>query len=168
MAETPDRRGAETLDQERIDTTDSLWFSPRERAELVLAILQAGAKATDWDFSFYDALCFSVEWLGKVTINELPEDEELRDLAFGLGKWLNQRHYFHTQDVLGDPDRKEKKDDGVDASVGESEETSNGTLRDNGSESGSNSGGEVSGLHRDSSGPEEGMFPDDGEDKGVV
>ena len=151
MAEGPDRLGAEALSQERQTAVDALWFNPEERAEFVMTAIREGAETLEWDMSLYDMVCFSAQYLGRVTLQELAEDQELREIVIKLNQWLYNRHYFYTQDILGDPDRKaqdddrERKPEGTEPSTGV-RDTPNGGVR--GDSSGKDGDG-VAGLHDD-------------------
>jgi len=110
VVETPYRFG-ETA-SERLEVVDSLWFNPEERASFVLGLIEAGRQHVDlpYDPSFYDMLCFACQWIGRISIHELEGDKELYAIAVKLNQWLYSRHYFHTRDILGEPDKKEKVD----------------------------------------------------------
>ncbi len=154
MVETPHRFG-ETA-SERLEVVDSLWFNPEERAALVLGLIEAGRQHLDtpYDPSFYDMLCFACQWLGRVSTHELPDDKEFYQLAVKLNQWLYSRHYFHTREILGEPDKKEK----VDA---ERRQESAGQVRGDSAVSSGEPTGEDSGSSRQ--GPPRVQQPDEGD-----
>ena len=109
MVERPDN-GNEDLDTlgerltpEHMSRVDAKYFTPKERSQRVLDILEQ-EELTRWDY-----LCFSVEFLGQFGIAYFEFDKVFSQLTKLLGKWLYNLHYFNAEQVYGPPEEGKKK-----------------------------------------------------------
>lgn len=93
----------ERLTPELIARVDAKYLSPQQRSTIVLAKLEEG------DFTRWDYLCFSVEFIGQFSVAYFGHDRIFTAAAKILGKWLYNMHYFFTEQVYGPPEEGEKK-----------------------------------------------------------
>ena len=94
------------ISKARQEEIDSLYRSPKERAEEIHAILQRAAKELDMAHSLFDITCFSVQWLGMLATGEFSQDERLVDAAIRANKWLYDIHYNAPEQIHGAPDKE--------------------------------------------------------------
>ncbi|MCP4902645.1 MAG: hypothetical protein GY906_37245 [bacterium] len=93
----------ERLTPERIAIVDRTFRSPKERAEEVWEVLDKN------DFSRYDILCFCTEFMGQLALGMFSTDRTYVQIAIRFGRWLHNAHYFHTVDILGQPEKGKRK-----------------------------------------------------------
>jgi hypothetical protein len=91
------------LTPEHIKAVDAHYHSPKERSARVLTLLETG------DFTRWDYLCFSVEFLGQFVLGYFTHDEILSAITKRLGAWLYNMHYFYNEDIYGAPEEGKKK-----------------------------------------------------------
>lgn len=109
MAEEKDNRNEdlesleERLTPEHIARIDAKYLSPQERSAQVLTVLE------EHEFTRWDYLCFSVEFIGQFSIAYFDYDRIFSTAAKILGKWLYNMHYFFTEEVYGPPEEGKRK-----------------------------------------------------------
>jgi hypothetical protein len=105
MASKNPNKGPTELRKEWIELVDKSYHSPQERAQEVFTILQLAGAELDLESSTYDLLCFAIEFIGTQAIGPHSNDRDFVSLSVTLSRWLYNAHYFHTKEILGEPDR---------------------------------------------------------------
>jgi hypothetical protein len=106
------------LNQEWIDLIDKAYTSPGRRATKVMAVLK------EHDFLPYDLLCFAVEYAASQAV--VVDDEHLLAAMKQVSRWLYGVHYFHTRELLGEPDLKRVSPENGNGILDESSDSSEG------------------------------------------
>lgn len=93
----------ERLTPERMEIVDRNFRSPKERAEEVWVVIEKG------EFTRYDVLCFCTEFMAQLAMGMFSADRTYVHAVIRLGRWLHNAHYFHTTDILGQPEKGKRK-----------------------------------------------------------
>lgn len=128
------RRSTPVISQERIDEVDEKFYTPKERAEGIWALLQTGSKTLEWPFNEYDITCFCAQWLAMLAVGPLAENERFVDLAKEVNKWVHSVHYTEAEEIFGKEGDREDDDDGREREDGDTPPDNGATPSDDAGE----------------------------------